>query len=105
MTVFRVCWHCEEHFEQKRPHARYCSDECRYEAWVKRQKNSRETPAQRVEPQTRRKSRDGKGAKVYLTPEEIDFLDNTRKTFRSSADWEAHLGLGRKLSRAKRRLR
>lgn len=44
----RSCEHCGVTFTPKRPHGRFCSDVCRYEAWVAANENSRENGGQRV---------------------------------------------------------
>jgi len=40
---------CGNSFEPRRPHQRFCSTACRYEAWAEDQENARETTGQRVE--------------------------------------------------------
>lgn len=29
----KICLNCETDFDSKRPHGKFCSDTCRYEAW------------------------------------------------------------------------
>jgi hypothetical protein len=95
----RICQFegCNASLDGMRAQARYCSPRHRAAA-------HREKPHSTPPEQPRRASRDGKGTHVYLTPDEIDFLKNSRMTFRGIKDWQAHLNLGSKLARATRRL-
>jgi hypothetical protein len=64
---------------RQRPHQRFCSQQCRREEWSAKQRDSSPAPAQRVlQGVERRASRDGKGTKVYLLPEEIEALRGGR---------------------------
>jgi hypothetical protein len=68
------CASCSGTFFSKRSHARYCSDKCRHDAWVKSQENGSEGGSQRVSRSARRPSRNGYGTRIYLTESELNFL-------------------------------
>lgn len=68
-SVSRICAYngCTSSLDGMRSQARYCSTAHRSAAY-------REEPFKTVSTASRGASRDGKGAKVYLQPEEIDAL-------------------------------
>lgn len=68
----KECEDCGKGFWTKNAQARFCSDTCRYLAW------DREHPRTPVKQPyngsaggKRRASRDGKGTRLYLTPDEL----------------------------------
>lgn len=84
----RSCEFCGATLSKRRRDARFCNESCRSSAW----KRSRQT---RPETFRRRKSRDGRGVRVYLTPEDFD----------SKGDLRVYdLTVARKLDRAFERL-
>lgn len=78
MTRKLTCQHCGAVFQAKRPHARFCSASCRAAHWAERRENSRQTAGERVVEASRRPSREGRGAKVYLTFAELVHLEQAR---------------------------
>jgi hypothetical protein len=105
MSIKR-CERCGCAFYAKRPHARYCSADCRKAAWDQRRGNARQEPGERVLRPARRCSRDGIGTRLYVTPLDIDVLQQGLEAL------GAYLGefseaddLKRKLDRAAGRVR
>ena len=68
MSAACRCEQCGFGFRPKRPHARFCSQECRRQGWIEREVLA---GLERVQTGSRRLSRDGHGTRVYLTAEEI----------------------------------
>jgi hypothetical protein len=74
MSEFKRCDECGRGFETLR-NARFCSDVCRYRAWDRdHPRTPRKQPYNGSAGGKRRASRDGHGAKVYLSPEELTRL-------------------------------
>ena len=73
-----ACEYCGASLQGRRRDARHCSDRCRYESWAKRHpqrlstaSTASENPSsngKRVAP--RRLSRDGRGVRIYVLPED-----------------------------------
>ena len=71
-----ACAFCGASLIGKRRDARYCSDHCRYESWASKHPQRLSTAS--VEPQPRasngtalrRPSRDGRGVRLYVLPED-----------------------------------
>jgi hypothetical protein len=70
------CQHCGASLDGRRRDARYCSDRCRYESWAKKHPQRLSTasvepgPPSRNGTSHRRPSRDGRGVRVYVSPED-----------------------------------
>ena len=74
-ALYRVCEECGKGFYTKQKNARFCRDKCRFRAWDR--EHPREPAKQPYNGSAggkRRASRDGKGTRVYLTPDELTWL-------------------------------
>lgn len=74
----RSCDYCGTSLEGRRRQARYCNSTCRAEACKRRKAGLSPTrssngkkPLQTVGTKPRRPSKDGRGTRIYFTPEEI----------------------------------
>jgi hypothetical protein len=73
-----ACENCGASLEGRRTDARHCSDWCRYESWARKHPQRLSTASAGSETPSgigtakapRRPSRDGRGVRVYVLPED-----------------------------------
>jgi hypothetical protein len=74
----RSCEQCDASLDGRRSDARYCSDRCRYESWERKHPQRLSTASTAHQTLSgnstgsapRRPSRDGRGVRVYVLPED-----------------------------------
>lgn len=89
------CLHCGASLEGKRPDALYCCSEHRAAEYRRRQEQAFST----APTQPRRASRDGKGTRYYLLPNEVAALQESR--LQPGVDAESWQSAQRKLAKRK----
>jgi hypothetical protein len=66
-----LCEWCDSPLDGYRRDARFCGAECRYRAWAHDHPRQRLQRLVRPRVASRRASRDGRGIKLYLLPDEL----------------------------------
>lgn len=78
VTAERICEyrHCDVSVEERRPNVRYCTGDHKRAEWRLRQGDPPGTtyPVEKPSESVRRASRDGSGAKLYLLPDDLEWL-------------------------------
>jgi endogenous inhibitor of DNA gyrase (YacG/DUF329 family) len=70
----RTCERCGARFEGKRADARFCSEKCRLDHWLAEHPEAPRSRSERLSQHPRRRSRDGNGTRLYLSPLEVAYL-------------------------------